>query len=403
MNRILKISSLALYTFFALSLHAATYYVASSSSTPAGSDSNAGTQAAPWLTIQHAVNSMACGDTLIVVADGNFVAGDSTLPYFANCGSTTTVQSSALANFAPIGYRTNPAMDGPNYGKLSFTSGGIVAQPVVATSNYVNSVVQASFDGSANTVTITGIVGITSGLPFIADGLQVEFEPNSEGLQNYNFPAISMPSGLSYFTHYCVSGSTSGGAPNTTFQLKAADCSGSIIPLGSCSGNWCTQTVSVDPSGPCTAGQVQYNPTTGHGFGCTNPTAWSYNNSMFINAVLPVSVSVSANTLTIPNNYGSGTLVNNTPAAFAAAGFQNYGTLPNPLQPDTIYYTQSVASAGGNAWAFKVSTVPGGPPITLTGVGTGWVNMSSTNMPNNWAHCRDCTRDLRKRSIFLFA
>ena len=48
---------------FSVSLQAATYYVGS-----AGNDSNPGTSDAPWLTLQHAVNSVACGDTIIVVA-----------------------------------------------------------------------------------------------------------------------------------------------------------------------------------------------------------------------------------------------------------------------------------------------------------------------------------------------
>ena len=108
MNFISKISSLALYTIFALSLHAATFYVASPASSPIGSDSNPGTQAAPWQTVQHAINNMSCGDTLNVVADGNYVLGDVTSlpsaltsPNFANCGGKiTAIQSSKLGNFS---------------------------------------------------------------------------------------------------------------------------------------------------------------------------------------------------------------------------------------------------------------------------------------------------------------
>lgn len=63
--------SIALLLFTLLSLlpraaHATTYYVATS-----GRDTNPGTLAAPWLTVQHAAASMVAGDT-VIVAGGSY-------------------------------------------------------------------------------------------------------------------------------------------------------------------------------------------------------------------------------------------------------------------------------------------------------------------------------------------
>ena len=105
--------------FVALALHATTYYVGTT-----GSDSNAGTLGSPWLTIQHSVNNMACGDTLIVLSNGAYLQNSSALfPYFPNCAATTTIQGQNLAKLNPPGYRTNPNADLANYGKLQFANG----------------------------------------------------------------------------------------------------------------------------------------------------------------------------------------------------------------------------------------------------------------------------------------
>ncbi len=62
----------------ACSLHATTYYVATT-----GSDSNTSMQAqnpaTPWLSPQHAVNNINCGDTIIGAADGTWTDGGSGL------------------------------------------------------------------------------------------------------------------------------------------------------------------------------------------------------------------------------------------------------------------------------------------------------------------------------------
>lgn len=372
-----KILLCILYTMATAS--ASTFWVASGSSVPVGSDLNAGTQAAPWLTVDHALNHSAftCGDTLMVVVDGHFVAGDVNLPYFANCGATSTIQSSALAQFAPIGYRTNPANDSANYGKLSFTSNGIVAAPKVVSFNTVNGAAGVSFNTSTNTVTVSTCSGC-AGIPYIANGLQVEFEPQYEGMVNVNFPNIVPPTGLSFLTHYCVSNSSGAGAPNATFQLKAADCSGSALTLSGCTV-WCSQTVTADPSGSCMVGTAQFNTSDFIGWTCPAGT-WTTNpQGPFIAAVLPLSVNTSTSVFTMPNNYGTAAMVNNQALAFGAAGYQLYGTLPAPLQLDTRYYATNVSGL-----TFQVSLVPGGSPLTITSVGTGWVSVSSTDLPNNW-------------------
>jgi hypothetical protein len=56
----------------------ATYYVAPSTASPAGSDSNAGTIGSPWLTLNyawsHSGHSVVAGDT-IYMRDGNYDYG----------------------------------------------------------------------------------------------------------------------------------------------------------------------------------------------------------------------------------------------------------------------------------------------------------------------------------------
>jgi len=65
-NLFKRLSSLSLLVFACTQAEAATYYVATS-----GNDSAAGSQAQPWLTIQHAVSKAAAGDT-VNVASGKY-------------------------------------------------------------------------------------------------------------------------------------------------------------------------------------------------------------------------------------------------------------------------------------------------------------------------------------------
>jgi hypothetical protein len=365
----------------AVSLRAATYYVASNVSSPAGSDSNAGTQAAPWLTIQHAVNSMACGDTLIVVADGNFVAGDANLPYFANCGTTTTIQSSALAQLAPAGYRTNPANDSAAYGKLSFAFQGIVAQPSVYNWNAYFGYSGVSINTSTGQLRVVPGNGLAQA--GLANGSQVEFEPQSEASSFGSpvFPTINPPGPLSHLTHYYVVGCSSSpvcGAVNSTFFLAASP-GGSPLPITSC-GLYCENTMAADPTsgGACTYGQMQYNPTTSTIWQCNG--TWNAAGSSYLVLGITLGVNTQTNTFTMPQNWGGGAIVNGLPVAFSAGGLQVIGTLPDPLQVDAIYYTVNVSGS-----SFQIAPVAGGTPITITSTGTGMLSVANTNVARNWA------------------
>ena len=60
---VLAILLLIAFSPLAVQAAGAVYYVAKN-----GSDSNPGTEALPWLTIQKAVNSMSAGDTTLVKA-----------------------------------------------------------------------------------------------------------------------------------------------------------------------------------------------------------------------------------------------------------------------------------------------------------------------------------------------
>jgi hypothetical protein len=367
-------------TIFLISvtLHAATYYVSS-----VGSDSNNGSQFSPWLTLQHSVNSVACGDTINVVANGAFVAGDATLPNMP-CTAKITVQSSALSQFAPVGYRTDPVTDSAVYGKLSFTSQGIAAVPAAWTFNTTFDYSGISFSGSV--ATVTGQAGLAT--VNLANGSQVEVEIQSSG-SNYGsplFPSIAAPGGLSFLKHYYVVNCGSGpdgsvgfpqtcGQPNSVFQFALIP-GGPPITITSC-GLYCVSTVSVDPSGACTLGQIQYNTTNTFTWACIGGT-WTRSNGFMVVGV-PTAADTSANTLTIPINWGPVALANNMAVAFSAAGLQLFGTLPAPLVLDQIYYVRNLSGR-----TFQVSSTPGGSIIPITSVGTGMISTATTAIATNW-------------------
>ncbi len=366
---------------FACSLEAATYYVASASSSPGGNNANGGSRTAPWLTLQYAVNHMACGDTLMVVADGNYVVGDATLPYFPFCGTTTTVQSSALAQFAQPGFRTNPANDGPNYGKLQFTNNGIVAQPTISNWNAYFNYSGVSIDTSTGQLTV--VPGNGLGTAGLQNGSQVEFEPQSEGSSNGNgtWPTINAPGPLTMLTQYYVVGCSTNpacGAVNSTFYLAATP-GGSPLAITTC-GNLCINTVTTDPNGPCTWGPMQYNVTDSTQFYCGPSNTWSVSNASFLVLGISLGVNISNSTFTLPQNWSTGTLANGIPVAFSAGGLQLIGTLPSPLNVDQVYYTVNVS---GNT--FQVANIFGGAALTIASVGTGMLTVANTNLPNRWA------------------
>ncbi len=352
-----------------------------------GSDSNSPTQAqspsTPWASLQHAVNNVSCGDTIMVIANGNSVPGDATLPYFSNCGLVTTVQSAALSLFQPIGYRTNPTADGPNYGKLTFTSGPIQTVPKVYTLNFYFGYSAISYNLSTNTVTIMGSNGLTNGgSATFGNGTQIEFEVDSTSTNNYEasgiYPTISIPSGLTPGTHYYLITCSGCGAQNTTFQLSTTP-GGSAVAFGTC-GAYCSTTVSTLPSGACSnAKYMEYDTANSTNYICYGGV-WAATGVEPINVGVPAQINTSNSTVWISQNWGSGSLSNGDAVTFSTSGLQLFGTLPAPLQLDTPYYVVSLS--GG---IFKLAALPGGSPITLTSVGTGMINLATSAIASGWA------------------
>lgn len=318
----------------AASLQAATFYVANP-----GNNANAGTSVgAPWADLQYAVNHAACGDIINIVANGAYVPGDANLPYMAGCSLVTTIQSSALAQFWPPGYRTNPTNDAAIYGKLQFTT-GIIAQPEAHGSNYANSGNYGACDiSSVSGVTITlGYCG--SGMPNLANGSQIEFE-----IDNAAFLAVtSVPSPLTFMQHYFVVNCGAGcGTTGSTLQV-AATSGGSAISL-TCIAPACV------PGG--------------------------------IHVTEPLQFTSGSSTITSPDAFGFGTpaIANNTPVTLNVAGLQSIGTLPTPFTADTIYYIVNLSGR-----TFGLSSSLGGAAITATSVGLGPIDLANTNVPSRWA------------------
>ncbi len=323
---------------FALSLHAATYYVSS-----AGNDSNNGSSGSPWLTVAHAVASMGCGDTLNVVANGSGVTGDAALPYFSNCTSTTTIQSSKWNLFAPTGYRTNPTVDGPNYGKITLSSAGISATSLAeahggggggiftAGSGFQCVVTAIDMDGTIHPYCGSGVP-----IPDLANDDQLEFELNQEGTA-----LQTMPVNLPFMTKVYVESLSAG-----TFKVSLTK-GGSPITGMTCSS-------------PCVITDVLI------GF--------------------PFQVDATTSTFTNPQPVAgalSGNYANGVGISLSAAGQQLFGTIPAPLQLNTEYY---ICHFNSGAQSFKLcSDVAGAHTITLTNVGSGPLVISGNQIPSNWA------------------
>jgi hypothetical protein len=316
MRTLIKISFLLSTT-----LYAANYYVSS-----AGSDSNPGSSDFPWLTLGHAVGAIACGDTINIVANGSYVAGDVNLPYFPGCGLTTKIQSSALSQFAPVGYRTNPVTDAANYGKLMMT-GGISTQ--------------TERHGAYGPCQIASIVGATitmgycgSGMPNLANGQQVSWEINNSA----NLSAATLPSPFVIFTHYYVKNCSAGcGTAGSTLELAATSGGASITP-GSCTGT-------------CILGALQ----------------------------LGVSIQVTAGSATMTSPDAFIGVANGTPVALSEAGLQAFGTLPAEFARNTLYYVVNLA--GRN---FGLAATPGGTAIVPSDAGSGPLIMATTQLAHDW-------------------
>jgi hypothetical protein len=325
---------LAILFYYCSSLCATTYYVGST-----GSDSNTTAQAqvitTPWLTVQHSLNNMACGDTLLVIANGSYVTGDAILPYFSGCTLYTNILSSNLALFNPPGYRTNPANDSANYGKLQIAgSSGIVAQPEVHGSFYTSGVGNY---GACNISSITSSVFTLgycgSGLPNLVNGSQIEFELNMQG----SFTANAIPAPLTILQHYYVVNCTGMcGTATSTLQVSATS-GGTPITITACDSTCIAQTIISEP----------------------------------------LQFTAGSSTITSPDTLTSYT--NGTPVALAAVGFQRFGTLPTPFALDTVYYIVNVSGQ-----TFGLAATSGGAAITATSVGLGPLAIANTNLPHHW-------------------
>ena len=88
--------------------HAATYYVATT-----GSDSNPGTEAQPWRTVQHAADTMVAGDT-VYIRGGIYNENVQTM----NSGNATE----GYITFSPYSGE-NPTIDGTG---ISASNGFII-------------------------------------------------------------------------------------------------------------------------------------------------------------------------------------------------------------------------------------------------------------------------------------
>jgi hypothetical protein len=321
-----------LTALFPITAEATSYFVAST-----GNNANAGTSAgSAWLTMAYAVAHVACGDTINVVANNLLSAGDFDFPYFAGCVQTTTIQSSALVNFQPIGYRTNPTTDAANYGRLQLTTTGIRATTEVHGSNLNGGNGFLCWVSALASDTFTLWCG-GAGLPAFSNGTQIEFETRNEGN-----PLATGPTGFSLFTKYYVVNCSGCSANGSTFKIAATSGGAALTGL-SCTGT-------------CTMGA---------GSGSLGFT---------------VPLQVTAGSANIVMGDSPTIWATDTPIAFSAAGFQDFGTLPTPLVKDTVYYIISVSGS-----TIQVSATQGGSAITITDIGSGPLIASNTNVASQWA------------------
>ena len=314
-----------------VSLRAASYYVASTGNDSTGT----GSPGSPWLTLAHAVGAVATGDTIVIVANGNRVACDATLPAKV---TNITVQSSKLALFRPVGYRVNPAADSANFGKCQFTGSGIIAAGEVHGLNQGNTYQRASVSGS--TFTITGPGWVENGFS-VANGTQIEPELYNEFGNPFMPGTAAVPTPLSQLTHYyivnCAPSGPACGRNGSTFQL-AATSGGSPITITACDSDCATYTT----------------------FG------------------LPIQADATADTITSTDPLGA-VYVNGTPITFGSGGIRFASSLPAPLQQDIVYFVKNIS---GNS--FQVSATNGGAAIDITSAGTGMQSVSNVNIPHDW-------------------
>lgn len=77
-----------LLLFIGITVNATNYYLATTSSTPAGNDANAGTISAPWATWQKAINNAHAGDTVFVRGGIWYPTGSTSVGIFETYSGT---------------------------------------------------------------------------------------------------------------------------------------------------------------------------------------------------------------------------------------------------------------------------------------------------------------------------
>lgn len=330
-------------------LDAATYYVASTMSTPAGSDSNAGTSAGvPFATLNKALTTISSGDTVVMKADGNWMNCDAT----AKPLSSITIQSSALGSLPATGYRVFPS-DAANLAKCQYTSG------IILGSEWHGSFTLLAGDSNCTPTWASDIFTLPAsggcgdvGIANLANGVQVEIEIAIQG--NLNTTSSTLPSGLQSL-----------GGPGTKFYVSACSSSPACGMPGS------SFKVAATPGGTAITGST-----------CTGTCIPST-----FQIVIPLQVTAGSSTITVLDSALS-TWIVGTPLYFAACGFMSCTTsanpenlaLPSPLAADTHYYIKTIT--GGNQ--ITVAATLGGTAITLTDVGAGPLYASSADVPHDW-------------------
>jgi len=88
---------LALAAFASITAHAATFYVS-----PTGSNTNAGSESSPWLTIQHAADAIAAGDT-VIVTPGTYAGFNVTKSGLPGLRTVFSAQPGVVINTAASG------------------------------------------------------------------------------------------------------------------------------------------------------------------------------------------------------------------------------------------------------------------------------------------------------------
>jgi hypothetical protein len=126
----------------------ATYYVATT-----GSNTAAGTSAAPWATLQHAADRVTAGDTVIVLA-GNYVGFD--LRTNGTAAARITFRGETGATIDRVNTRTN--RDGINLERASYIT--IEGFTLIGTNNATTSRagIRIVGDGDDNGVFSTGVI-----------------------------------------------------------------------------------------------------------------------------------------------------------------------------------------------------------------------------------------------------